>query len=201
MEDKPENLDKLIANARQWQEFAGTKNSADCVLRKASVLARAIASEQASWDVESLQSSGVQFGIANDDRRWWDVYYDHLIYYVHIADREAFEFLGDTRAVFMDRLGTEVAGICGLQFRDDRQAAQFKATFFENLNIFQNEFGSYQRGRGVPLAEQLQYQFCKRIANRFDQDLAFAALAVIGITSGEILLNIPGLLIGQARIR
>lgn len=201
MEDRQEDLAQLIANSRQWHEFAGIKHSADCIRRKASALASVLALEQAVWDVEALQSSGVQFGINKNFKRWCDVYYDHLLYYIHVADREALEFLGDRRVVSMERLGADVAEICSLEFADDKQVGQFKARFFENLNLFQKDFRSYKRGKGVPLVEQLEYQFTKRIASRLDRHPAFAASVVIVITLGEILLNRPGLLTREPRTK
>ena len=205
MEDKEKALEQLLANSRQWQEFVGIKNSDDCVLRKASALARVLVSEQAVWALESLQSSGVSFGIriSKTDRRWWNVYYDFLLYYTHIADREALEFLGERRGIFMDRLCGEVAEYCAMDFGDDKQAAQFKAKFFENFNLFQNEFARYKREGVGPLDEQLQFRFGKRIASRFDcgSDIALILLVVTGLAGGEILLNIPGLLTGKSRTK
>lgn len=201
MEDKEKALEQLLANSRQWQEFIGIKNSDDCVLRKASALARVLVSEQAAWAVEALQSSGIRFGVSKTDRRWWDVYYDHLLYYMHIADREALDFLGERRGIFMDHLCGEVGEFCGMDFGDDKKVAQFKAKFFENVKLFQNEFASYKRETAVPLGEQLQYRFGKRIASRLGLDISFCLLVVVGLTSGEILLNIPGLLTGKSKTK
>jgi tetratricopeptide (TPR) repeat protein len=205
MEDIEKALEELRADSHQWQEFVGIENSDDCVLRKASALARVLVSEQTVWAVERLQSSGTQFGIRKDDRRWRDVYYDHLLYYMHIADREAFEFLGERRRIFVHRLGTEVAEMCSLEFGNDKQrvrfrakfqAAQFKAKFFKNFNLFQDEFGRYKRERSVPLGEQLQFRFAKRIASRFGcgSDIRLISLVLGYVTAAEVLLNIPGLL-------
>lgn len=199
MEDKQKAFEQLVANARQWQEFAGIKNSDDCVLRKASALSRVLVSEHAVWSVESLQSHGVSLGISKNDRRWWNVYYDFLLYYMHIADREALELLGEKRSIFMDRLDGEVTEFCAMDFGDDKKVAQFKAKFFENLNLFQNEFASYKRGAAVPLGEQLQYRFGKRIASRFGLGTSFNLLVVVAINASEIVLNIPGLLTGKSR--
>lgn len=201
MEDREKALEQLLANSRQWQEFAGIKNSTDCVLRKASALARVLVSEQAVWAVEALQSSGVRYGVSKTDRRWWDVYYDHLLYYIHIADREAFGYVKESRGIFMNRLVEEVVEICCGNFKDGKQAAKFKANFLKNLNLFQNEFASYKRQASVPLDEQLQYRFGKRIASRLGLDISFCHLVVVGLTSGEILLNIPGLLTGKSRTK
>jgi len=71
MEDKRKALEQLIADSHQWQEFAGAKNSTDCVPRKAFALASILASEQAAWDIESLQSYGAQFRISKNDRHSW----------------------------------------------------------------------------------------------------------------------------------
>ena len=201
MEDKEKALEQLLAKSRQWQEFVGIKNSKDAVLIKASALASVLASQQAVWSVEALQSlqlSGVSFGISKTDRRWWDVYYDHLLYYMHIADREAYEFLGERRGIFVDRLVEEVGRICRGNFEDDKQAAMFTAQFPKIFNQFQNEFASYERVASVPLGEQLQYRFSKRIANRLDLGPEFGLLVAKGLTAGEILLNIPGLLTGKS---
>jgi len=198
MEDKEKALEELIANSRQWQEFVGIKNSKECVLIKASSLASVLASEQVVSAVDNLQSFGVRFGISKTDRRWWDVYYDFLLYYMHIADREVYEFLGEKRGIFVDRLVEKVVEICSVDFEDDKQAAMFKAKFLENFNQFQIEFGKYQRVASVPLGEQVDYRFSERIARRLDLGLDFGLLVASACTAGYILLNIPGLLTGKS---
>lgn len=201
MEDREKALAQLLANSRQWQEFVGIKNSKECVLRKASALASALASEAGVQAVDSLQSLGVRFGISKTDRRWWDVYYDFLLFYMHIADREAFEFIEEYRDIFMARLCTEVVKICRGHFEDDKKAAQFEVGFFESYNLFQRQFASYQRVASVPLGEQVDYRFSERIARRLDLGPDFGLLVASTCTAGYILLNIPGLLTGKSWTR
>lgn len=194
MEDKEKALEELLANSLQWQEFAGIKNSKDFVLKKASALAHAVTSLEARA-LESLQSR-LSSEVDATDRRWWDVYYDLLLYYMHIADREAFEYLEESRGIFMDRLVKEVAEMCAVVFEDVKQAAKFKAKFLENFNLFQNDFALYQRGNTDRLTEQLQYQFAKRILSRFGlgEDIRFIFEVFSHVVADEILLNIPSLL-------
>lgn len=198
MEDREKAVGQLIANASQWQEFVGLRNSKECILRKASALASAVASEAAVSAVGSLQSLGARFGISKTDMRWWDVYYDLLLYFIHIADREAFDFLEDSRGIFVDRLRTEVVRICRGSFKDDRKAGQFEARFLENHNLFQRQFASYQRVTSVPLGEQVDYRFSERIARRLDLGPDFGVLVASICTAAYILLNIPGLLTGKS---
>lgn len=203
MEDREKVLAQLLANSRQWQEFVGIKNSDDCVLRKASALASALASEVGVGALDSLQSLAVRFGIGKADRRWWDVYYDFLLFYMRMADREAYEFLGKRRGIFMDCLCSEVVRICRGHFDDDKKAAQFEVSFFENFNLFQRQFASYQTYKvaSVPLGEQVEYRFSERIARRLDLGLDFRLLVGSTCTAGYILLNIPGLLTGKPRTK
>ena len=199
MEDSEKRLEELAANCFQWQEFEGVKNSKDCVLIKASALARAVT----SWgvhNVEAVQSTlsdprfSESFAVDTTDRRWWDVYYDFLLYFIHIADREAFDCLGEYRGIFMDRLTIEVAKICSGHFEDDKQAAMFKANFPKYYNQFQIEFGKYQRGP-VNYSENLQFQFARRILTRFglDKHMELIFLVLTNVTGSEIILNIAGL--------
>ena len=95
----------------------------------------------------------------------------------------------------MNRLVEEVVEICCGDFKDGKQAAKFKANFLKNLNMLQNEFASYKRQASVPLDEQLQYQFGKRITSRFGLGIDICLVVVAVLTADEILLNIPGLLI------
>ena len=207
MEDREKMLEELAANCFQWQEFEGGKNSKDCVLIKASALARAVT----SWgvhSVESLQSTfsapplSKSFAVDTTDGRWWNVYYDFLLYFIHIADREAFEILQESRDIFVDRLVEKVVEICSVDFEDDKQAAMFKAKFLEYYNQFQFEFGKYQRGAVKNyLTEDLKFQFARRILRRFgldDKDTEAIFLVVVNVHASEMVLNILGLLTGKS---
>ncbi|GAI92348.1 unnamed protein product [marine sediment metagenome] len=162
------------------------------MLKKASALARVVTSLEVQC-VESLQSR-LSSEVDVTDRQWWNVYYDLLLYYMHIADREAFEYLEKSRGIFMKRLVEEVAKICCGDFKDGKQAAKFKANFLENLNLFQNEFGKYQRGHADYLKESLQFQFAKRILTRFGLGPTFIVDIFKHLVADEIILNIPRLL-------
>lgn len=207
MEDMKKAYEELLTNSLQWQEFIGIKNSEDCVLRKASALARVLTSQQAAGAVEPLQSSESLPGISKTDRRWWDVYYDFLLFGMHIADREAFKFLGECQTIFMERLCREVVEICSVDFRDDERAAQFKTKFFENFSLFQEEFAEYKQvGRRQTtdfLTDHLNYAFAKRILSRFglEQNLRHIVSVFSAAHALEILLNIPRLLQGESSNR
>jgi len=197
MEDKQKGLE---ANALQWQEFAGTRNSNDCVSRKASALAQALTSQQVPVVMRILQSSEPLLGISKTDSRWWDVYYDFLILGIHIADREAFNYLGKHQNVFVEHLCRDVVETCNSDFMDDQQGAQFRAKFIENFGQFQEQFAGYRQvGRGHTTdfrTDHLNYAFAKRILSRFglEQNLRHIVSVFSAAHALEILINIPSLL-------
>lgn len=195
MEELPKELKELDAASMQWQSFDGIKNSKDVLSKKASALAHAMTSLLAQ-SMESLQSILSFAEIEANDERWWSIYYDLLLFFMHIADREAFEYLEKNRGIFVKRLLKEVAQICCKDFENDKQAAEFRKNFASNFVLFQKEFAVYERGQTDYLTENLNYQFTNRILRRLklDEDVALIFKLLSLTIAYEVLLNIPRLL-------
>jgi hypothetical protein len=188
---------KLDNASAKWEEFAGKKNTENIVLRKASALARIMSSISANA-VEVMQQTVIsETETTIGDKHWWSVYCDFLLYMMHIADRDAFEYLKETkRKVFIDQLLKEVIQICLENFDDDLISNQFTLNFANNFMLFQKEFSSYERGETEYLTEDLTYMFAKRIQKRLgtDPDRIFNLQVFQFSIELELLLNIPDLL-------
>ena len=192
-----EHFKKLDADSVKWEEFAGKKNSKDVVLSKASALARIMFS-LLGQAIKAMQESIISENeIRISDECWWSVYYDLLLYMMHITDRETFEYLKESmRDIFMEQLFKEVMELCLADFDNNSQIQQFEQTFANNFMLFQNEFSSYERGQTEYLTENLAYMFAKRIKKRLgsNRDLAFILQFVKFSIELELLLDIPRLL-------
>jgi len=191
-------VEERAAASAKWEEFAGKKNTKDNALRKASALA-----ETMTWllgdAVKEMQQPIVsQYeGIEMEDGRWWSVYYDSLLYMMHIADREAVQYLEEEeRSIFREQLFKEVTEICCADFHDEPRATEFKQNFAHIFMLFQDEFASYKQGQANYLAENVTYQFAKRIQSRLGQHANFILGAQVFwvVVDTEAVLNIPVLL-------
>ena len=132
------------------------------------------------------------------DKDMWSIYYDYLLYMMHIADRESYENLNDKmRNIFMDKLLKEVIAICIKDFDDQLRVKQFRKSFTSNFNLFQKDFDEYEYGGSDSQkpTENLTYMFAKRILKRLGREGDFVLLFTIIAFSVdlEISLNIPDL--------
>ena len=191
-----EHFRELNDASVKWEEFAGKKNTENTVLKKASALARIMSSILPSAIKEMQQALASENDTIVDDKVWWTVYYDYLLYTMHIADREAFNYLKKTkRHIFIEQLLKEVIEECLKNFDNNSTAKQFRNNFAHNFVLFQKEFSSYQRGTKL-LTNNLNYMFAERIQKRLRLGIGaklrmqiFQFLLVF-----EMLLNIPCLL-------
>lgn len=192
------NYAELDANSFKWDEFTGKKNIKAIVLDKASALARNMSSLLARAIKEMQQGVISETKIKVEDKQWWSVYYNFLLYMMHIADREAFEYLNKSmRKVFVRQLLKKVIEVCIEDFANYSRAHQFRQNFEHNFMLFQKEFASYERGQTNHLTENLTYMFAKRIQKRLglDRDLILNLQFFQFSTKLEFILDIPRLLI------
>lgn len=194
---KEDHFRELNDASVKWEEFAGKKNTENTVLKKASALARIMSSILPSAIKEMQQALISENDTIVDDKVWWTVYYDYLLYTIHIADREAFNYLKKTkRHIFIEQLLKEVIEKCLKDFDNNSTANQFRNNFAHNFLLFQKEFSSYQRGKTELLTDNLTYMFAERIQKRLRLGIGVKLHAQIFqfLIVLEMLLNIPCLL-------
>jgi hypothetical protein len=179
----------------KWEDFISQKNSGDVIIKKASALAIAM-TYLLSDAIKTMQAS-FKDRIEIEDEKLWSAYYDLLLYMMHIADREAYEYLNENmRHMFMKELVRETIEICANDFKDNLRVDQFKANFQTNYNLFQNEFAQYERGKTGNLNKDLLYMYTDRVRKRLGlgSDISFKLQFSSDLGVLEFLLNIPLLL-------
>lgn len=192
-----EDIDRLIEVSIEWEGLAGIQNTKDNVLRKAAVLADEI-THLASKIVKDLNQFVIdELEIKIDDDKCWTLYYDLLLFMIHLSDREAFQYLmKDKRKKFMVQLFKEAIRYCCEDFEDKSQHKEFEKKFQYAHEIFQKEYALYKRGKTEYLTDNLEYNFTKRILGRLGEENNIELLLTIfsAIVKVDILLNLPKLL-------
>jgi len=180
----------------KWKNFIDKKNTKDVIVYKAHSLADAIISLVLSG-MEGLQKAiSTQSNIDINDAQWWAIHYDFLLFFIHLSDRESFEYLNKTqKTLFIESLFGKVLKICSKYFESDR-AEQFKQNFTQNFVLFQKKFSSYQRGKSKNITQNINYMFTERILKRMGLNSSTILHTQITpfIIKIELLLNIPELL-------
>ena len=192
-----EALAEVNAISFKWDEFAGERNIEAMVLEKAIVLAQNMSSLLANAIKEMQHGVVLETKAKVADKTWWFVYFDFLLYMMHIADREAAEYLNKSmRDVFMQQLLNGTMDICAEDFSDKSDVEEFRQNFKRNFNLFQQEFASYERGQTEYLTNDLFYMFAKRIQKRLGLDWdSFLNLQIFQfLIKLELILNLPDLL-------
>lgn len=187
-----ESFKNLIKNSLKWEEFYGKKNTDETLVEKSFALAKTF-SYVLKGDVDYLQKiiNELDFQVKNE--KWWDVYYDFMLFMTHLSDREAFILLeAPQRTLFIESLLKKEIEILSAEI-DKKQVEQFKKKFFRNFVLFQKEFSEYKQGKTTYLRQNLNYMFAERIAKRIGgEESAVLISNVFTVTvAAEIFLNIP----------
>ncbi len=193
-------FEDLNKHSFKWEDFVGKKNTRDVVERKAFALSSAMSSllGHAIDIMRKTILTGSDFEV--DEEKWWTIYYDFLIFLIHISDREAFEFLDkNQRTLFIESLLNKVIETCSSDFVNN-SVNQFKQKFLHNFILFQDEFASYERGKTKYLAQNVTYMFAERIQKRmgFNSTAILKAQIFEFTINLELLLDIPRLLNNKA---
>ena len=194
---KQEDIDRLINASIKWEGLVGIQNTKENVLRKASVLADEITRFAFKTIKEITQSLSEEIETEIDDNMRWTLYYDLLLYMLHLSDREAFNYLEkDKQKIFMNQLYNEIVKFCCEDFKDEIKSEQFAYNFQHAFELFQKEYGFYKRGQTEYLEDNLEYNFTTRTIERLgcEKDVFLHAIIFPFITSVDILLNLPDLL-------
>jgi len=190
-------FDEAIELSCKWDDFANAVNNKSIINKKAMALANVLTSLVASSVKEMQQGILKESGVQTNDSHWWSVYYDFLLYMMHITDREAAIYLDDSlRHVFMKQLFGRIADIGAEDFDDKSRAREFRHNLSNNFNLFQSEYSSYKRGHTERIDENVSYMFAKRVQKRLGQegDIILTMQIFEFVLKIELLPNIPALL-------
>ena len=194
----------LLKSSNKWEEFSGIQNTNDGVLKKASSLANMITSVTPKF-VEVFQH-GISSYLDEklDDSLSWNVYYDFILYMIHLSDRAAFHYLDkDKRTLFLNRLYDDITDYLRESFKSETTAKKFLDNFAYQHGLFQKEYSQYTREKPKSFLHDIDYQFTERIFKRFRIEIDYSdikqmtfIMSLRPIINGmDIVYNFQGLLV------
>lgn len=159
---------------KMWQRFKGKGNTDDILTEKArglSALVYGFAKENAKdlmGEFKNVDGETVH--------KFMDVLYEVLIFYIHFADRLAFQHLGpEQRNTFINVLFQEIKELLFGSLGDDALAFILKDSFRDLHNKRQAEYSNHERmfpEKNEDLNVALLWDLGKKIANILESEMS-----------------------------
>lgn len=153
-----------------WKEFRGKGNSDAVLIEKAKAVAPLLDDLITESTQHLFSVLKEERGDTIDQEKFSEVYFEIALFYVHLIDRIAFQYLGpEKRIVFIESVCDEYLEITNKDFmtyNNDVNAAEFRTLFLDSLNERQLEYGTYKMSteKDEALAGTVLWEFGKKIA-------------------------------------